>query len=93
MKGDEEEMSVVMAGMERKVTKIGNSLGVTMTEALKRLDIVCGDTVKVDVRDNEIVIKKSQYVTLPEGISSDFLDTLHAVMNEYDGTLKGLINR
>jgi len=86
-------MSVVMIGMERKVTKIGNSLGVTMTEALKRLGINCGDTVNVDVRDDEIVIKKSQYVTLPEGISSDFLDTLHSVMDEYDETLKGLKDR
>ena len=86
-------MGVVMKGMERKVTKIGNSLGVTMTEALKRLGINCGDTVNVDVRDDEIVIKKSQYVTLPEGISSDFLDTLHSVMDEYDETLKGLKDR
>ena len=83
----------MMIGMERKVTKIGNSLGVTMTEALKRLDINCGDTVNVDVRNDEIVIKKSQYVTLPEGISSDFLDTLHSVMDEYDETLKGLKDR
>ena len=83
----------MMIGMERKVTKIGNSLGVTMTEALKRLGINCGDTVNVDVRDDEIVIKKSQYVTLPEGIRSDFLDTLHSVMDEYDETLKGLKDR
>jgi len=82
-----------MNGMERKVTKIGNSLGVTMTDALKQLGINNGDTVKVDVRGDEIVIKKSQYVTLPKGISLDFLDTLHDVMNEYDETLKGLKDR
>ena len=86
-------MSVVMKEMERKVTKIGNSLGVTMTEALKWLGINNGDTVKVNVRGDEIVIKKSQYVTLPEGISSDFFDTLHSVMYEYDETLKGLKDR
>lgn len=86
-------MSVVIKGMERKVTKIGNSLGVTMTEALKQLGINNGDTVKIDIRDDEIVIKKSQYVALPEGISSDFLDTLNEVIHEYDETLKGLKDR
>lgn len=86
-------MSKVITRMERKVTKIGNSLGVTMTEALKQLGINNGDTVKIDVRGDEIVIKKSQRVTLPDGISPDFFDTLHTVMNEYDETLKGLKDR
>ncbi|WP_274648686.1 AbrB family transcriptional regulator [Paenibacillus humicola] len=81
--------------MERKVSKFGNSLGITMTEALKQVGLDLGDTVRVDVRESEgeIVIKKIQKVSLPTGISSDFLDTLAEVMGEYDETLKGLKDR
>jgi antitoxin MazE len=87
-------MSMVIA-MERKVSKFGNSLGITMTEALKQVGLDLGDTVRVDVRESEgeIVIKKIQKVSLPTGISSDFLDTLAEVMSEYDETLKGLKDR
>ncbi|KLU60997.1 hypothetical protein CEB3_c25670 [Peptococcaceae bacterium CEB3] len=79
--------------MERKVTKIGNSLGVTMTDALKQLGLKNGDTVTVDVRDDEIVIRKSQYVPLPEGIGPDFFDVLNSVMDQYHETLQGLKDR
>jgi antitoxin MazE len=81
--------------MERKVTKIGNSLGVTMTEAFKKLGIDFGDMVHIEVHedDGEIVIKKSQPLTLPDGLSPDFLDTLQTVMRDYDETLKGLKDR
>ncbi|SEC32164.1 AbrB family transcriptional regulator [Paenibacillus sp. GP183] len=81
--------------MERKVSKFGNSLGLTMTEALKQVGLDLGDTVRIDVRESEgeIVIKKIQKVALPAGISADFLDTLAEVMSEYDETLKGLKDR
>ncbi|MDQ0871957.1 antitoxin MazE [Paenibacillus sp. V4I3] len=87
-------MSKVM-DMERKVSKFGNSLGITMTDALKQIGLEVGDTVKIDVRENdgEIVIKKVNKVALPTGISPDFLDTLSQVMEEYDETLKGLKDR
>ncbi|TJY40667.1 AbrB family transcriptional regulator [Cohnella pontilimi] len=81
--------------MERKVAKFGNSLGITMTEALKQIGLDSGDTVVVDVRSNsdEIVIRKANKVTLPPGISADFLKTLSDVMVQYDETLKGLKDR
>ena len=87
-------MSKVM-DMERKVSKFGNSLGITMTDALKQIGLEVGDTVRIDVRehDGEIVIKKVNKVALPTGISPDFLDTLSQVMEEYDETLKGLKDR
>ncbi|KRF30449.1 hypothetical protein [Paenibacillus sp. Soil787] len=87
-------MSKVM-DMERKVSKFGNSLGITMTDALKQIGLEVGDTVRIDVRENdgEIVIKKVNKVALPTGISPDFLDTLSQVMEEYDETLKGLKDR
>jgi antitoxin MazE len=86
---------VKVMDMERKVTKFGNSLGITMTEALKQIGLDVGDTVIVDVREQhgEIVIKKAQKVTLPPGISADFMDTLSEVIDRYDETLKGLKDR
>lgn len=84
-----------MIQMERKVTKFGNSLGITMTDALKQIGLEQGDVVSIDVSpaSGEIIIKKSTKVTLPEGISKDFMDTLAEVMEEYDQTLQGLKDR
>lgn len=81
--------------MERKVTKFGNSLGITMTDALKQIGLDLGDTVQIDVNqtNGEIIIKKANKVSLPDGLSPDFLDTLSEIMSEYDQTLKGLKDR
>lgn len=81
--------------IERKVTKFGNSLGITMTDALKQIGLDLGDTVQVDIRENssEIVIRKLNKVSLPAGLSPDFLATLSTVMKKYDETLKGLVDR
>ncbi|WP_058301071.1 AbrB/MazE/SpoVT family DNA-binding domain-containing protein [Gorillibacterium timonense] len=84
-----------MIGMERKVTKFGNSLGITMTDALKQIGLDQGDTVSIDVNPStgEIIIKKSTKVSLPQGISEDFMDSLADVINLYDQTLHGLKDR
>ncbi|MGG3280260.1 AbrB/MazE/SpoVT family DNA-binding domain-containing protein [Paenibacillus solani] len=51
--------------MERKVTKFGNSLGITMTDALKQIGLGQGDSVLIDVNQStgEIIIKKSTMPT------------------------------
>lgn len=81
--------------MERKVTKFGNSLGITMTDALKQIGLELGDTVHIDVKeaDGEIIIRKAHKVSLPAGISGDFLETLSDVMEKYDKTLQSLKDR
>ncbi|KKO50743.1 AbrB/MazE/SpoVT family DNA-binding domain-containing protein [Paenibacillus sp. DMB20] len=81
--------------MERKVTKLGNSLGITMTEALKKIGLELGDTVNIEVKetDGEIIIRKANKIALPAGISTEFLETLSDVMEKYDETLKGLKDR
>ncbi|MGM1046465.1 MAG: AbrB/MazE/SpoVT family DNA-binding domain-containing protein [Bacillota bacterium] len=81
--------------MERKVTKFGNSLGITMTDALKQIGLKSGDTVQIDVdqSNGEIVIKKANKVPLPDGISPDFFDNLSEIISKYDQTLKGLKDR
>ncbi|OGO81285.1 MAG: AbrB family transcriptional regulator [Clostridiales bacterium GWC2_40_7] len=83
-------MSVV-SEMERKVTRIGNSLGVTFpNEVLKKVNIAQGDVVTIDVKDGEIVLRKSRKINLPQGISPDFFDILNETMTEYGDTIKGL---
>ncbi|WP_322906929.1 AbrB family transcriptional regulator [Paenibacillus campi] len=84
-----------MLEMERKVTKFGNSLGITMTDALKQIGLDQGDTVSIEVdpESGQIMIKKSTKVSLPVGISSDFMTTLTDVIEEYDQTLHGLKDR
>lgn len=81
--------------MERKVTKFGYNLGITMTEALKQVGLELGDTVHVDVKetDGEIILRKVNKIELPVGIGPDFLETLSQVMDQYDDTLKGLKDR
>ncbi|AIQ44641.1 AbrB family transcriptional regulator [Paenibacillus sp. FSL R7-0273] len=81
--------------MERKVTKFGNSLGITMTDALKQIGLDQGDTVLIDINQStgEIIIRKSTKVSLPTGISEDFMDSLADVINKYDQTLQGLKDR
>jgi antitoxin MazE len=81
--------------MERKVTKFGNSLGITMTDALKQLGLEQGDTVSIDVSTSkgEIIIKKMNKVSLPDGVGTDFMKSLSKVMKDYDETLKGLKDR
>lgn len=84
-----------MIEIERKVTKFGNSLGISMTEALKQIGLEQGDlaNISVDPASGKITIKKAAKVSLPEGLSADFMDTLNDVMTEYDQTLLGLKDR
>ncbi|MGM0806895.1 MAG: AbrB/MazE/SpoVT family DNA-binding domain-containing protein [Bacillota bacterium] len=42
--------------MERKVTKVGNSLGINMTEALRKIGAIQGDLLAVEVEGNVIKI-------------------------------------
>lgn len=66
-----------------------------MTDAFKQIGLEQGDMVQIEVNQSngEIIIKKSTKVNLPNGISSDFMDTLADVIGEYDQTLKGLKDR
>ncbi|MCL6588031.1 MAG: AbrB/MazE/SpoVT family DNA-binding domain-containing protein [Anoxybacillus sp.] len=83
-----------MLKAERKVLKIGNSLGVTFpAEFLQKLDLQHGDEIQLQLEDDRIVMKKSNKVDLPNGISKDFFDVLNETLEEYDETIKGLIER
>ncbi|WP_232436374.1 AbrB family transcriptional regulator [Paenibacillus rubinfantis] len=71
--------------MERKVTKLEKELRITMTEALKQIGL--------EQTEGAIIIHKIKNVTLPEGISAEFLETLSSVIVEYDETLNSLKDR
>ncbi len=79
--------------MERKITKIGNSLGVTMTDALKALGLAAGDSVNVTLTDGQIIITRSNKVELPDGISPDFFNHYQKLIQSYDQTLRDLTEK
>lgn len=77
--------------MERKVTRVGNSLCVTFPSGmLKKIDVNLGDEVTLDLKGDRIIIRKSRKIQLPDNISPDFFDVLKETMSRYDKTLKGL---
>ncbi|AQQ54190.1 AbrB/MazE/SpoVT family DNA-binding domain-containing protein [Planococcus lenghuensis] len=84
-----------MAATERRITKIGNSLGLTLpNEALKALNINKGDEVQVELVGNQIIIKKTpEMIPLPEGVPADFFNVLEEEMEAHREALKGLVNR
>ncbi|WP_449354295.1 AbrB/MazE/SpoVT family DNA-binding domain-containing protein [Virgibacillus natechei] len=83
-----------MSKHERKVTKIGNSYGITFPkELLKEAGISYGDNVQLEVREGEIVLKKGKQVELPEGISEDFFDVLERNTDKHKETINELVDR
>lgn len=86
--------AVQMHRMYRKVTKIGNSLGVTFTkDALKKLNLDLGDDVEIVVNENEgeIVLRKA--VTVPQGFDPRFFEILKTNVHQYRQTIAGLKDR
>lgn len=80
--------------LERKITKIGNSLGITIPhELLQQAGLQQGDDIKLEFVDGVIQLVKSRKVSLPDGISEDFFDVLNDTVKHYDQTIKGLVNR
>ncbi|WP_026568776.1 MULTISPECIES: AbrB/MazE/SpoVT family DNA-binding domain-containing protein [Sediminibacillus] len=83
-----------MEQFDRKVTKIGNSLGITLpTELLKQVGLAQGDDIQVEVKDGKIVLRKKEQITLPEGVDAEFMDVLNDVIKEHDKAFKGLVDR
>lgn len=79
---------------ERKITKIGNSFGVTIpNELLIQAGLKHGDDIQLEFVNGVIQISKSRKVSLPEGISEDFFDVLNKTISNYDQTIKGLVDR
>lgn len=84
-----------MATMERRITQIGNSLGLTLpSETLKALNVKKGDQVQVELVNNQVIIRKvPQMIELPNGVPADFFDLLEEEMEAHHEALKGLVDR
>ncbi|WP_407268460.1 AbrB/MazE/SpoVT family DNA-binding domain-containing protein [Radiobacillus sp. PE A8.2] len=79
---------------ERKVTKIGNSYGITFPkEFLQEAGISYGDNVQMELKDGEIVIQKKKDVKLPKGLSPDFFEVLERNTKKHEKTIKDLVDR
>ncbi|WP_423800858.1 AbrB/MazE/SpoVT family DNA-binding domain-containing protein [Neobacillus sp. SAB-20_R2A] len=84
----------VVKEVERKVTRVGNSLGVTFPqEVLELLGIRQGDEVRFEIVNGQVTIKKKTNIKLPKGIDEEFLEQMNDMINEYDKTFKNLVDR
>lgn len=86
---------VKVKGIERKITQVGNSLGLTVpTHMLEALGVKKGDDVIVELKHDQLLVKKAPtMVELPEGVPVDFFEVLEKEMEAHDEALKGLVNR
>ncbi|MDQ0220381.1 AbrB/MazE/SpoVT family DNA-binding domain-containing protein [Peribacillus cavernae] len=83
-----------MEQIERKVTKIGNSIGITLPpELLKQVGLAQGDDVQVEVKDGKIILRKKEQLQLPDGVDAEFMDILNDIIKEHDKAFKGLVDR
>ena len=83
-----------MKQFERKVTKIGNSFGITLPyELLRQVGLAQGDDVQIEVKDGKIVLQKKEQMMLPDGVDHEFMNILNDVIKEHDKAFKGLVNR
>jgi putative addiction module antidote len=70
--------------IERKITKIGNSIGITLPlDLLKQVGLTQGDDVQVEVKDGKIILR----------VDAEFMDILNDVIKEHDKAFKGLVDR
>jgi putative addiction module antidote len=84
----------IVEQIERKVTKIGNSIGITLPpEVLKQVGLAQGDDVQVEVKDGKIILRKKEQLQLPDGVDAEFLEILNDVIKEHDKAFKGLVDR
>ncbi|MCA1037506.1 transcriptional regulator [Bacillus infantis] len=89
-------MVTAVKDVERKVTSVGNSLGVTFpAEVLAHLKLKKGDKIAFDLGDGVVKIQKARKKapSLPKGIDDEFLDMMGEMMEKYDETFKGLAKR
>lgn len=80
-----------VAVVNRKVTNVGNSLGVTLPlDFLENLSLVKGDNVSVTVKNDEIIIKKAPQ---RQDLDLELLNLIYEEIEAHDKALRGLANR
>lgn len=90
-------MAMAVKDVERKITKIGNSLGVTLPhEVLEHAKVKQGDEIKFILgEDGTVSFKKHNPLNLDVlgDFDQDFLDGLQDLFDNYDDTLRNLAKR
>lgn len=91
-------MTMAVKEVERKVTKIGNSLGLTLPhEVLDHIGVKHGDEVQFNLeKDGKVSIKKVnnlKNVGVLGELDQDFIDGLNDLFANYDNTIRNLADR
>ncbi|RYM00235.1 AbrB/MazE/SpoVT family DNA-binding domain-containing protein [Sporolactobacillus sp. THM7-7] len=83
------------AAMERKIFKMGNSLGSTYPkEVLEHLNVKPGDEIVFEnLSDGTVKIRKRKAAILPDGIDPEFIDMVDQIIKDNDAVFRGLVNR
>jgi putative addiction module antidote len=76
----------------RKVTKIGNSLSVTIPKDIaEKLNIKQGDLIEFTPSNQGAFIKPAQ--TIPDNVDPRLVQSLNKIFADYDQTFKNLRDR
>ena len=87
-------VTVFIQKYERKVSKIGNSYGVTLpADLLKETGLTYGGNIQIEREEGKIILRKKEIIDLPEGVDAEFMDVLNDVIKEHDKAFKGLVDR
>ncbi|AGT31048.1 hypothetical protein M493_03705 [Geobacillus genomosp. 3] len=90
-------MSTVVKAMERKITKVGNSLGITLPqEVLDHLKVKQGDEIQFRLEaDGKVIISKHAPIdySILDDFGQDFVDGLKDLFENYDNTLRNLAKK
>lgn len=88
---------MVVKQVDRKVTRVGNSLGITLpVEVLEHLGVLKGDDLVFNLEeDGKVSFKKNEKISLNgiKGVDQDFADGLNHLFDNYDEALKNLADR
>lgn len=83
-----------MSKFERKVTKIGNSYGITISvDLLKESGISYGDDVQLELKEGKSVVEKKKEIKLPDGLDHKFMEILNDVVREHSIAYKSLVDK
>lgn len=77
----------------QRVIQVGERVGVTLSnEMLRHINVVIGESVHVEMRDDELVIKKIVSLDSPDGLSIELMQKLQEIVDEQGGILTSLKN-
>ncbi|MGO4532201.1 AbrB/MazE/SpoVT family DNA-binding domain-containing protein [Paenibacillus sp. 2TAF8] len=81
--------------LSRKISRMGNSLGISLPKVmLDKLHVSQGDEIEfVENNQGEIIIKKVKQLKLPENVRPEVLEAFYDVFEEDEDILNDLRDR